>query len=785
MSNAFIQKVAVIGSGVMGSQIAAHIANAGIPVVLLDIVPKDGSDRSALAKQAIERLKKTKPSPFMLASRAKLIKPGNLEDDLEELKEADWIVEAVLENPKIKQDLYKKIESARKPGSIITSNTSTLPIKVLTEGLPEPFAKDFLVTHFFNPPRYMRLMEMVVGPSTRKDAIEILSDFCDRSLGKGVVMAKDTPGFIANRLGVFFIQVAVNAAFDLGLTVEEADAVFGKPAGMPKTGIFGLLDLIGLDLMPHIAQSFMLTLPPDDAWKVHFREHTLIKEMIAEGYTGRKGKGGFYRVSKTPEGGKLKEALDLKTGQYRKSEKAKLPELEAAGKNLRALCESPGRIGLYAWTVLSQTLSYAAALVPQIAEDIVSVDAAMRLGFNWRYGPFELLDKLGAEWFAARLKAERKPIPALLLKTGNRSFYSVDNGKLRFLTVDGECLPVRRPQGVLLLADIKLSSKPVDKNGSASLWDIGDGILCLEFHTKMNALDPNVLNMIRKAIERITGSQTDKSGQWKGLVVYNEAENFSVGANLGLALFALNIMMYPAIEDLVKQGHETYQALRFAPFPTVAAPAGMTLGGACELALHSSATQACAETYIGLVEAGVGLIPSWGGCAQMLGRAISAKKRFGGPIPPVSQVFETLSMAKVSTSAMEGQELGFLRSTDGITMNRDRLLYDAKQRALDLAKDYKPPEPWSFNLPGATGRAALNLAIEGFRLLGKALPHDVTVAKALANVLCGSGERSMAEMTAETQMLEMERREFMKLIQTPETIARIEHMLKTGKPLRN
>lgn len=784
MSNAFIQKVAVIGSGVMGSQIAAHIANAGIPVLLLDILPKDNSDRSALAKQAIERLKKTRPSPFMSPARAKLVKPGNLEDDLEELKESDWIIEAVLENPKIKQDLYRKIESVRKPGSIVTTNTSTLPLKVLTEGMPETFTKDFLVTHFFNPPRYMRLMEMVVGPATRKDAIEILHDFCDKDLGKGVVMAKDTPGFIANRLGVFFIQVAVNAAFDLGLTVEEADAVFGKPAGMPKTGIFGLLDLIGLDLMPHIAQSFMMTLPPDDAWKIYFREHTLIQEMIAEGYTGRKGKGGFYRINETPEG-RIKEALDLKTGQYRKSEKAKLSEIESAGKNLRALCEAPGRIGLYAWTVLSQTLSYAAALVPQIAEDIVSVDAAMRLGFNWRYGPFELLDKLGVEWFSARLKSERKPIPALLLKGGNRAFYRIDNGKLNFLSIDGEYQPVRRPQGVLMLSDIKLASKPVDKNGSASLWDIGDGVICLEFHTKMNALDPNVLEMIQKAIALVAASVNGKSGRWKGMVVYNEAENFSVGANLGLALFAINVAMYPAIENMVKQGHETYQALRFAPFPTVAAPSGMTLGGACELTLHCSAVQAHAETYIGLVETGVGLLPSWGGCAQMLGRAVTAKKRFGGPIPPVSHVFETLSMAKVSTSALEGQELGFLRSSDGITMNRDRLLYDAKQRVLDLAKEYKPPEPWSFNLPGATGRAALNLAIEGFRLLGKALPHDATVAKALANVLCGSGERNMAEMTAESQMLEMERHEFMKLIHLPETIARIEHMLRTGKPLRN
>jgi 3-hydroxyacyl-CoA dehydrogenase len=781
-----INKVAVIGSGVMGSQIAAHITNAGVPVLLLDIVPKEG-DRNALATGALEKLQKADPAPFMHPKNAKLITPGNLEDDLEKLKDVDWIIEAVLENPQVKSDLYKKVDAMRKAGSIVSSNTSTIPLSVLTEGQSASFARDFLVTHFFNPPRYMRLLELVSGGATRPEAVETIRDFCDRKLGKGVVPCKDTPGFIANRLGVFFLQVAVNTAFEMGVTVEEADEVFSKPAGMPKTGVFGLLDLIGIDLMPLIAKSFMATLPPDDAYRPANIEHPLVTRMIADGYTGRKGKGGFYRLNKA-DGGKVKESIDLKTGAYSPSKKVKLAAVEAAGKDLRALCTAEDKIGGFAWEVLSRALSYAASLVPQIADDIVAVDTAMRLGFNWKWGPFELIDKLGASWFADQLKASGRPVPEFLQKlapsseTGaaGQSFYRIENGQLFYLTVDGGFKPIKRPAGVLLLSDVKRASKPVAKNGSASLWDIGDGVLCFEFTSKMNTIDPDTFAMLKKTIAAIAESK----GGYKGLVVHNEGENFSVGANLGLALFALNIAMYPAIDDLVRQGQDAYHALRYAPFPSVAAPSGMALGGGCEITLHCSAVQAHAETYIGLVEVGVGLIPGWGGCAQMLGRAFAAKKRFGGPIPPISSVFEAVSVAKVSKSAYDAQEIGYLRPTDGVTMNRDRLLYDAKQRVLELVKDYKPPEPWVYNLPGPTGRAALNLAMEGFRMLGKVLPHDVTVTKALGSVLCG-GDSDLTSPVTEAQVMDMERREFMRLVHMPETVARIEAMLKTGKPLRN
>ena len=775
-----INKVAVIGSGVMGSQIAAHITNAGIPVVLLDIVPKDAADRNMLAKGALEKLQKADPAPFMHPKNAKLITCGNLDDDLDQLKDADWIIEAVLENPQVKSDLYKKVDAVRKAGSVVSSNTSTIPLSVLTGNQTSAFARDFMVTHFFNPPRYMRLLELVTSGATRPEAVEMIRDFCDRKLGKGVIVCKDTAGFIANRLGVFFLQTAVNVAIETGVTVEEADEVFSKPTGMPKTGVFGLLDLIGIDLMPLIAKSFMATLPADDAYRAANIEHPLVTKMIADGYTGRKGKGGFYRLNKAADGSKVKESIDLKTGDYRPSAKVKLAAVESAGKDLRALCSTDDKIGQYAWKVLSQALSYAASLVPQIADDIVAVDAAMRLGFNWKFGPFELIDKLGAGWFAEKLKASGKSVPEFLQKAATQSFYRVDNGRLDYLTTDGVFKPVMRPGGVLLLSDVKRASKPVIKNGSASVWDIDDGVLCFEFTTKMNSIDPDTLGMLKKTVAFISESK----GQYKGLVVHNEGENFSVGANLGLALFALNIAMYPAIEDLVKQGQEAYRDLKFAPFPSVAAPAGMALGGGCEITLHCSAVQAHAETYIGLVEVGVGLIPGWGGCAQMLGRAFANKKRFGGPIPPVSSVFEAVSVAKVAKSAFDAQDIGYFRQSDGITMNRDRLLYDAKQKVLELAKDYKAPEPYTYNLPGPTGRAALNLAVEGFRMLGKALPHDVTVSKALGSVLCG-GDHDLTAMVTEAQVLEMERREFMRLVHMPETVARIETMLKTGKPLRN
>lgn len=775
-----IKRAAVIGSGVMGSGIAAHFANAGIPVVLLDIPAKEGDDRSAIAKGALQKLLKADPAPFMHPKNARLVTPGNLEDDLHLLAEVDWIVEAIVENPAVKADLYKRIDPVRKEGSVVSSNTSTIPLGVLVEGQSEAFQRDFMITHFFNPPRYMRLLEIVGGEKTRPDALAAVADVCDRQLGKGVVRCKDTPGFIANRIGVYWIQTAINAAVDLGLTVEEADAVVGRPMGIPKTGVFGLVDLVGLDLMPHIAKSLLATLPSSDAYRSAFREHPVITRMIAEGYTGRKGKGGFYRLNRAG-GGKVKEAIDLGTGEYRRSDKPKLESVTSAGRDLRALAEFPDKTGQYARRVLAHTLAYAASLVPEIADSIVAVDEGMKLGYAWKQGPFELIDRLGTDWFADLCRSEGIPVPPLVEQAAGRPFYRVEDGKLQHLTTAGVYDTVVRPDGVLLLSDVKRASKPVWKNGSASLWDIGDGVLCVEFTSKMNAIDGDIMAAYGKAMKLIG----DGKGDWKALVVHNEADNFSVGANLGLALFVLNIGLWPQIEEMVEAGQRTYRALKHAPFPVVAAPSGLALGGGCEILLHSDHVQAHAETYMGLVEVGVGLIPAWGGCTEMLARAAANPRGPKGPMPPIATAFETISLAKVAKSAAEAKDLMYLRPTDGITMNRDRLLADAKAKALELAANYSPPDKVTYTLPGPTGAAALELFLEGFALQGKATPHDVVVCGKLAGVLTGGPKADVTQPVTEEQMLNLERKAFMELVRTSDTIDRIEHMLTTGKPLRN
>jgi 3-hydroxyacyl-CoA dehydrogenase len=771
-----INKAAVIGSGVMGGGIAAHLANAGVPVLLYDIVPEGANDRSIVARKAIDRLKKTDPAPFMHPTAAKLVTPANLEDDLDQLADVDWIVEAVIERLDIKQDLYKKLETHRKTGSIVSSNTSTIPLQQLTKGLPDSFAKDFVVTHFFNPPRYLRLLEVVGGAKTRKEVLETIRAFGDVRLGKGVIDAKDTPGFIGNRIGTLWGQVAVNEAVDRGLTVEEADAVVGRPMGVPKTGIFGLMDLVGLDLMPHVAKSLYDNVAADDPYRAIYRESAQFQKMIDEGYTGRKGKGGFYRLNK--EGGKrVKESVDLATGEYKPSVKASLESVSAGRKDLRALVSHPDKGGQYAWAVLSHTLSYGARLVPEIADDIVKVDEAMRLGYAWKWGPFELIDKLGAKWFADKLAEEKRPVPELLKKVGDGSFYRIEDGQLQFFGVDGQYHDVTRPEGVLKLADIKRRSQPVAKNGSASLWDIGDGVACFEFHTKMNAIDGEIMALLDKAIGIV---QKD----FKALVIYNEADNFSVGANIGLALFAANVGVWPILEQGLEQGQKTYKKLKYAPFPVVGAPAGMALGGGCEILLHSDAIQAHAESYIGLVEVGVGIVPAWGGCKEMVTRWMTAKKRPGGYMPAVGKAFELISTAAVSRSARLAQDMMILREGDGITMNRDRLLSDAKAKALAMAKDYAPPEPVELALPGPTALAGMTIAVEGFVQQGKASAHDALVAEGVATVLSG-GATDITETVSEDKLLELERDVVMRLFRTEKTMARIEHTLTTGKPLRN
>ena len=771
-----VKKVCVIGAGVMGAGIAAHVANAGVPVLLLDIVPRDGGDRDAVAKGAVAKMLKTDPAPFMSKGAAKLVETGNIEDHLDRVAECDWVVEAIVERLDIKQALYARLEQVKRPGTAVSSNTSTIPLEKLVEGRSDQFKADFLITHFFNPPRYMRLIEIVRGQHSDAAVAGKVEDFVDRFLGKRIVRAKDTPGFIANRIGTYWLAVAINAAMDQGLTVEEADQIGGRPMGVPKTGIFGLIDLVGVDLMPLLAKSLSSTLPAGDPYFDTVRPLPLVDRMIAEGFTGRKGKGGFYRLDKGADGTRTKLALDLATGEYRPQvTPEKLPG--KAERDLAALVTAPGKAGAYAWEILGKVLSYAAMLVGEAADDIVAIDDAMKLGYNWKFGPFELIDRMGPGQLAARLKAEGRPVPAILEAVGDRPFYRIEDGKRQYWTLAGDYADVVRPAGVLLLEDIKLRGQPLAKTGSAALWDIGDGVVALEFTGKMNALDEEVTKLIQQAIPLV-------KAKYKALVIYNEGSNFSAGANLGLAMFAVNIAAWSEIDKLIAAGQQAFKALKYAPFPVVSAPAGMALGGGCEVLLHSDAVQAHAESYIGLVECGVGLLPGWGGNGEMLDRFAKAPMMPKGPMPAVAKAFETISTAKVSKSAAEAKELMFLRPSDGITMNRDRLLADAKARALALVEGYAPPEKPVFRLPGESGRVGIAGVVADFRKKGVATDYDVVVAERLANVLTG-GEADLVDTVTEDQLLKLERQAFLAGVKDSRTQARVEQMLTTGKPLRN
>jgi 3-hydroxyacyl-CoA dehydrogenase len=798
-----IKKIAVVGSGVMGAAIAAHVANAGFPVLLLDIVPDGAEDRNILAKGAIAKLLKTKPAPFTHKSKSKLVTPGNLEDDLHLLGEVDWVIEAIIENLEIKRKLYRKINGYRKEGCVVSSNTSTIPLHDLIEGMPNEFRRDFMITHFFNPPRYMKLLELVGGEETRQKWLDKIRTFCDVNLGKGVVDCKDSPGFIANRIGCFWMTAGLNEAVSQGVSVEVADAVMGRPVGIPKTGVFGLMDLIGIDLLPLIAKEMKSTLPAKDMFCKIYDMPKTVQKMIDDGYTGRKGKGGFYRLNDAG-GKKVKESVNLKNGEYSKSSKPKLDSVNAAKGGLRKLVTHEDEGGKYAWEVLAQTLSYSASLVPEISDSIADVDEAMRLGYNWKYGPFELIDRLGegkdtgAAWFANRLKEDGKKVPKILKEIGDKTFYRNENDTPEYLDIKTmEYVPIKPQEGAYMLADFKRGKKPIKKNGSSALWDIGDGVVCLEFTSKMNSLDPTILEMMVDAVEIV-------KKDYKALVIANDGDNFSVGANIGILLFAANIAGWKMIDGIIKQGQEAVMALKYAPFPVVGAPTGMALGGGCETLLHCDAIQAHVETYTGLVEVGVGLVPGWGGCKEMLYRHLEASRKnqskiqkLGGMfsfipqlkamslMPAVGKVFEFISTAKVAESAEHAKRmLIFPPGKTGITMNRKRLLADAKARALEMAKDYTPPEPFTITLPGKTGRAAMNMAVNSFVKSGKATKHDEVVSKALARVLSG-GKTDVTKELTEQDILDLEKEIFMELVRHPDSMARIEHMLETGKPLRN
>ena len=772
-----IERVAVIGSGVMGGGIAAQLANAGASVLLLDVGAEDGPDRSAVARAAVQRLSKSRPPAFMHRGAVRRIDTGNIDDDLARAGEADWIVEAVVERLDVKRDLYARLDSVRRPGAIVSSNTSTIPLARLVEGASDAFQRDFAVTHFFNPPRYMRLLEVVRGPATRPELFERLREFADRRLGKGVVECKDTPGFIANRIGVYWMQCAVIEAMRVGLSVEQADAALGPAAGIPKTGVFGLADLVGIDLMPHVVASMESLLAPDDALHGYVEVPDLIRRMIADGYTGRKGKGGFYRLRR--EGAaRFKESIDLATGEYRRSERARPACVEAAKSGgPRALLEHDSAEGRYAWRVLSSVIAYSAALVPEISDDVADVDAAMRLGYNWRSGPFEMADRLGAGWVAERLHAEGRPVPPMLEAAREDGFYRRADGRVERMDAAGGYTPVSAPKGAMRVADAKPGRRPVIGNDSASLWDVGRDVACLEFHTRMNTFDPAVMHLIVEALALVPG-------RFAGIVIHNDAEHFSAGVDLAGVVAVMQAGAPDRLAAAAELGQSTFKAMKYAPFPVVGAPAGMALGGGCEILLHCDAIVAHAETYAGLVEAGVGLIPAWGGCKELLARFSRPGLMPGGPMPPVSRAFEMVGLAKVSQSAAEARELGILRRGDVIVMNRDRVLGEAMDKVHALAPEYVPPEPPVFRLPGRSGKAALALGVGDLARAGKAAPHDVVVADALARVLTG-GDADVTDEVTEDDLLALERDAALSLLGTEGTRARIRHMLENGRPLRN
>jgi 3-hydroxyacyl-CoA dehydrogenase len=767
-----INKVAVIGGGPMGGVIAAHLANAGAKVLWLSY--RKVAERALGG--AVDKMLKTNPAPFMSKGAAKLIEVGNIDDDLGRVAECDWIIEAIMERLDLKLSFYRKLDAVRRPGTAVSSNTSTIPLAQLVEGMPETFRRDFLITHFFNPTRYMRLLEVVPGPDTDPATVDAVAQFADVALGKSVIRCNDSPGFVANRLAIPWMAATMAYATDAGLTVEEADALIGKPMGIPKTGVFGLVDLVGVDIGHETMISMGNLLPKSDFYHSVNRDSTLalLEKMTAEGLTGRKGKGGFYRL-KRDGGAKIKEAIDLKTVEYRPEHTADIPE----AKNLATLLAADTKYGRYAARVLGATISYAATLVPSATADIESIDEAMRLGYNWRWGPFELADMIGVAKLIALLEREKLPVPALLRQAADKSFYRVEDGKRQFLGVDGAYHDVTRPPGVIMLEDIKRVAKPVLKNGSAAVWDIGDGVLCFEFTSKSNSLDDKIIELLDKTIDLV-------QQKYKALVIYNEGQNFSVGANLGAALFAANIAAWGEIDKTLAKGQQTLKRLKYAPFPSVAAPAGMALGGGCEFVMHCSAVQANAESYIGLVEcATAGVVPGWGGNGELLARLRADKKMPRGPMPAVAKLLETVTTATVSKSAAEAKEIGFLRETDGVTMNRYRLLADAKARALAMAPGYKPPAPPEFTwMPGRSGQVLARGMVHGFRQRGLALEHDEVVNLTLAEVVCG-GDADLTDTLTEQQMLDLERAAFMRLVKTPATLARIQHVLETGKPLRN
>ncbi len=804
-----INKVAVLGAGTMGARIAAHFANAGVPSYLFDIVPPDadGPARNKIAAAGLDAAKKSKPAAFMEPSLARLVTVGNFEDDLKKLADVDWIIEAVVENLDLKRALLRKVEAIRKPGTIVTTNTSGLPVGKIAEGFSDDFRWAWFGTHFFNPPRYMRLLEIIPTPEADRAAIDAIAHFCDVRLGKGVVIAKDTPNFIGNRIGTFSVLNVIRLMQEMGLTIEEVDALTGQAVGWPKSATFRTIDLVGLDILGHVVGN-MTTNVHDERSDLRLPE--FFGQMLQKKWLGDKTKGGFYKKAKSTDGKEDERlALDWKMLEYHPRQKPKFPALDMAksiedtGTRLRTLLGLDGsgpqkgdKAGAFLWSALTDLWTYSANRVPEISNSVVEIDRAMRLGFNWELGPFELWDAAGVEATVARMKKEGKPVAAnaeKLLAAGKKIWYiddpSAASGRAYFDLRTGEYKSVEVPKGVWSVAVAKKSHGVVKKNSGASLIDLGDGVGCIEFHSKMNALGGDIVQMVTQSLK--TGGIGD---QFEAFVITGDSANFSVGANLMMLMLAVQEEEWDEVDMAIKQFQGMTQAVKFCSRPVVTASFGMTLGGGCEINLHSAARQPHAELYMGLVEVGVGLLPGGGGCKEMLLRAVDNARSIRPDgrgesvelMEGMKRIFEIIATAKVSTSAYEARGYGFLSDGDLISMNRERVLSDAKERALELARaGYQAPVPRTdIPAPGENVLATLRLGIHLMRQAEYISGHDVKVATKVAEIICG-GNVTPGMPVSEQYLLDLEREGFKSLCGEKKTQERIQFTLKTGKPLRN
>jgi len=738
-----IKKVVVIGSGTMGSGIAAHLCNANIPVTLLDL-------KTEISEKARDRIHKSKPPLLIDKTKINNIKVGNISDDFDVVKDADWVVEAVVERIDIKHQIYEKIFKSRKDGAIVSSNTSSIPIKVLSEHLTEVEKKDFCITHFFNPVRYMGLLEIVKNENNDLNKINQLKKFCEVELGKGAIICNDTPGFLGNRVGVYAMQVAMTEAFKMKLSIEEADAIFGRPMGIPKTGVFGLYDLIGIDLMADVLKSFIKELPKSDDFHEVAKEIPLVKKLIETGYTGRKGKGGFYRMNKTGPI-KVMEAINLENGDYSTSKKI---DVKSDKVDLKGLINRKDKYGDYAWSVISKIIKYASSLVPGITKEFNDIDEAMRLGFNWAKGPFEMLEEIGVKnFFDKVVDFKGNQFLEDLSKTKNEDFYGE---RQKYTTIE-------------TLGKIKKTASSVDGNDSAKIYRFKDYNI-VEFTTKANALNYDSMDALKKA--------TDKP-----LIIINESMQFSAGVNLTYTMEFAVKNDFKSIEKFIKYFQETCKHLKYSKHPVISAPSGLTLGGGFEVMVQSNFVASHTNIVIGLVETIVGLIPAGGGCKEMLARWLNTDEAKKNPNYASLKVFDIIGYGKTATSPVEAIPMKYLMPEDKKIMNRNSLLEVAKKILMNN-KDFKSPEEFKFNLPGKSVLEDMNKILDKLYNDKVILDHGVTVAKELAHVLSG-GDTTIDKTLSEDDLFKLELDAFMKLIETKETQDRIKHTLATGKPLIN